>query len=81
VKLKKKSIFEETEPAPIYLTEWFIRDTARSNRITYQLNNPYKYVIIKPGMVIRFGFTNNFELRIVKIGYNTGNISVGAKTM
>lgn len=63
------------------MTEWFIRDTAKSNRISYQLNNPYKYVIVKPGMVLNFGFSSNYELRIVKIGYSTGNIPVSSKTV
>lgn len=32
-------------------------------------------------MVLNFGFTSNYELRIVKVGYNTGNIPISSKTV
>ncbi len=57
-------------------TEWFMRDIAKSNRLRYLLDSPWKYVLIKPGMVINLGLTDDIELRIDKIGYNSSNFMI-----
>lgn len=51
-------IYEEREPKPIVESQWYIRDVARSNRLKYLLDNPWKYMIVKPGMVISIGLTD-----------------------
>ena len=52
-------MFAEKQPDPEIHTEWFIRDTAKSNRVRYLLDNPYKYVIAKPDMVLTLGLTDD----------------------
>ena len=55
---------------------WYIKDVAKSNRIKYSLDSPYKYVIVKPGMVISFGLTEEWRLTVTKVGFDTGNIMI-----
>lgn len=58
------------------MVEWFVRDTARSNRMKYVLDTQHKFVFIKPGMVISFGLTGDLELQIIKIDNNTADFGV-----
>ena len=73
-KVKKKSIFDEKEPSPEVETWWYIRDTSKSCRLRYLLDNPWKYVIVKPGMLISLGMTDDIELVVEKIGFSAGDI-------
>ena len=61
---KKKSIFDEKEPEPEIETEWYLRDTSKSSRLKYLLDNPFKYVIVKPNLVLSLGMTDDTELVI-----------------
>lgn len=58
------------------LTTWFIKDTAKSSRVRYLLDSAFKYAIVKPSMAISIGLTDDYEIRIKKIGFETGNIGV-----
>jgi hypothetical protein len=49
---------------------------ATSNRLRYLLDNPWKYVIVKPGMVMNIGLNDETELRIEKIGFETNSFAV-----
>jgi len=40
------------------------------------LDTEYKYVIVKPLMVMGIGLTEDYEIRITKIGFEGGNILV-----
>ena len=55
-------------------SEWLVRDVARSNRTRYILDTPEKYVAVKPGMVVGFGLTEQFELKIEAVGPHTADL-------
>lgn len=40
------------------------------------LDSAFKYAIVKPSMAISIGLTDDYEIRIKKIGFETGNIGV-----
>jgi hypothetical protein len=44
--------------------------------VRYLLDNPYKYVVVKPAMVISIGLTEDTEVRIEKVGFSSGNVVV-----
>ncbi len=56
--------------------EWFVRDTAKSNRLKYLLDKPTKYVFAKPKMVISLGLTGDFEIHIKQVNNSSAEISV-----
>lgn len=49
---------------------------AKSNRLKYLLDNPWKYVVAKPGMVMSIGLNDETELRIEKIGFESNSFAV-----
>jgi hypothetical protein len=73
----KKDYFDTSPRKEEGLPLWFIRDVSRSNRVKYVLDTPYKYVVVKPKMVVSLGLTEDIEVRILEIGFNSGDVSVG----
>jgi len=73
----KKDYFEMNPKKEEGLAQWLIRDVSRSNRLKYILDTAYKYVMVKPKMVVSLGLTDDIEVRIQSIGFNTGDISIG----
>lgn len=73
---KKRMIYDEREPKPTIDTQWYIRDVARSNRLKYLLDTPWKYVIVKPGMIISIGLTDQIELKIEKVGFDSNSFNI-----
>ena len=53
-------LFSEKSEESTIESQWFIRDVAKSNRLRYLLENPWKYVAVKPGMVLNIGITDDF---------------------
>lgn len=42
-----------------------MRDVSKSNRLQYLLSNPWTYVVLRKGLVIKIGLTEQYELHVV----------------
>jgi hypothetical protein len=75
VTVPKRSYFEEKDDS-VEVVEWFVRDTARSNRLRYVLDTPHKFVFLKPAMAISFGLTGDLEVQIRQIDNTASDVLV-----
>jgi hypothetical protein len=73
---KRRSYFDEKEDESVEVVEWYVRDTAKSNRMRYLLDSPHKFVFLKPGMVVSLGLTGDLEVQIRQIDNSTSKVVV-----
>lgn len=48
------------------MTNWYVRDVSKSNRLQYLLSNPSTYVVLRQGLSIKIGLTDQYELHVIK---------------
>lgn len=68
IKKEKKAFYMSDDDENKNDTEnlWYVRDISRSNRLQYLLNNDSTYVVMRPGMAVKIGLTDQFEVNIIK---------------